>query len=1002
MAISTLILSMLTTLPVADASIGETLVTCTNLISHNERILRTGACKVGKEAQANWHKNISDTNQKDGAGFKTISICENKESSKFKYQLIKKRCLSSQIQGIYYRMSAIPQTPVIANVSVTGHDSTRITLRESFNGNDDAPNAFYTITSSHGEKQVVWSSNSRDLVVTNLKELSEYAFTISATNIDGSSPNSSPSTSVTTQKYIAPIVTATQSNFSTASSQISIISSDTATATIPVGATSVAIPAPTLGNPTISFGAQSAAITANVQSAINPVGSGSTPFRISGSNKIIDISLSGLSGPATVCLDGGPSTRLWHFVSGSWVDITTSNTSSQVCGSTSTFSPFTSAELVAPIFSLPRRTVNVAVNSSLSGFSATVTEGRADSFSISPSLPVGLSLDTATGVISGTPTETQTSTSYTVTAINAAGSTSQTFTLNVTRQILTCAQGGVCSVGSIGPGGGRVFYETSTPFACGPTLGSSCRYLEAAPDSGTASWNNSANYYRWSGNTSMAVKSGGGWNAIGQGYRNTLAILAQDSSCNSCAGAAAQAYRGPNNLTDWYLPSKLELAALYANRSLLSSYPDSWFSSSSESDESADRSASVIYDHWFGPSNNPGLVHFANKSDNGRVHPIRAFNSNYVGEAPVFELSSVAETVTQSTLAVGFNVISTGDIIRSLSISGTPHGMTFNTSTGTLSGTPDTLQNATRYTVTATNEWGSTTATFTLTVTAPLIAPSLTISRNTVNAVVGLVARGFTSSTTGGLVESFTVSPNLPAGLVLDSNTGALTGTPSESITATVFTVSANNTYGSSSRTFTLTVKTLATATCAEGGACQIGDVGPGGGKVFYVSSGGFSCGATLVDTCHYLEAAPDSGTSAWNNSANYYRWSGITNQAVKLGGGWNAIGQGYRNTLAMLAQDSSCSSCAGAAAQAYRGPNNLTDWYLPSKLELAELYRNRSILTSYPDIWFWTSSESDEADTQRSTFVVYDVWFGPTNNAGMTAFVVKDSNGRVHPIRSF
>jgi hypothetical protein len=51
---------------------------------------------------------------------------------------------------------------------------------------------------------------------------------------------------------------------------------------------------------------------------------------------------------------------------------------------------------------------------------------------------------------------------------------------------------------------------------------------------------------------------------------------------------------------------------------------------------------------------------------------------------------------------------------------------------------------------------------------------------------------------------------------------------------------------------------------CSDGGACEIGDVGPGGGTVFYVEqSGSFQCGPTLNLTCQYLEVAPTSGVTA-------------------------------------------------------------------------------------------------------------------------------------------
>lgn len=53
------------------------------------------------------------------------------------------------------------------------------------------------------------------------------------------------------------------------------------------------------------------------------------------------------------------------------------------------------------------------------------------SFSISPSLPTGLELDTSTGVISGTPNALSSIQSYTVTVSNALGSLSDTFSLGI-------------------------------------------------------------------------------------------------------------------------------------------------------------------------------------------------------------------------------------------------------------------------------------------------------------------------------------------------------------------------------------------------------------------------------------------------------------------------------------------------------------------------------------------------------------------------------------------
>ena len=61
----------------------------------------------------------------------------------------------------------------------------------------------------------------------------------------------------------------------------------------------------------------------------------------------------------------------------------------------------------------------------------TSSGGPVSTWTISPSLPAGLSLDSSTGAISGTPTAISSSTSYTITATNAGGSGTATVTIVV-------------------------------------------------------------------------------------------------------------------------------------------------------------------------------------------------------------------------------------------------------------------------------------------------------------------------------------------------------------------------------------------------------------------------------------------------------------------------------------------------------------------------------------------------------------------------------------------
>ena len=64
------------------------------------------------------------------------------------------------------------------------------------------------------------------------------------------------------------------------------------------------------------------------------------------------------------------------------------------------------------------------LNATIIAFGPTNIGGKAVSYQVQPSLPAGLSIDPSTGVISGTPTKVTAMTTYVVTAINLAGSSS--------------------------------------------------------------------------------------------------------------------------------------------------------------------------------------------------------------------------------------------------------------------------------------------------------------------------------------------------------------------------------------------------------------------------------------------------------------------------------------------------------------------------------------------------------------------------------------------------
>jgi len=137
----------------------------------------------------------------------------------------------------------------------------------------------------------------------------------------------------------------------------------------------------------------------------------------------------------------------------------------------------------------------------------------------------------------------------------------------------------------------------------------------------------------------------------------------------------------------------------------------------------------------------------------------------------------------------------------------------------------------------------------------------------------------------------------------------------------------------------------------------HLGGTGPGGGIIFYHDPNGFIMSDT-GERAHYLEAAPVNMTTlAWASRAFIpSNWGGTGNWRSIEGTG-TAIGTGRRNTALILAVDANAP--AALACRNYSN-NGLRDWFLPSRDELSQLYRNRASVGNLGTSWFWSSSQID------------------------------------------
>ena len=135
-----------------------------------------------------------------------------------------------------------------------------------------------------------------------------------------------------------------------------------------------------------------------------------------------------------------------------------------------------------------------------------------------------------------------------------------------------------------------------------------------------------------------------------------------------------------------------------------------------------------------------------------------------------------------------------------------PEGLTFNTTTGVISGTPTALSSNTLYTITAINTTDRTSTTINIAVVIPpptnlSYEPNWTFTEGTTIPNV--------SPTVTGAVSLYT-SSTLPPGLSIDANTGIISGTPTAARSQAIYTVTAKNSTGFTTFDINITVKIAA------------------------------------------------------------------------------------------------------------------------------------------------------------------------------------------------
>ncbi|MEJ8815899.1 kelch repeat-containing protein [Variovorax ureilyticus] len=179
--------------------------------------------------------------------------------------------------------------------------------------------------------------------------------------------------------------------------------------------------------------------------------------------------------------------------------------------------------------------------------------------------------------------------------------------------------------------------------------------------------------------------------------------------------------------------------------------------------------------------------------------PIAPDGLDYLDRSIVYPANA---TITPNT------PISTGGEITHYSVSPVlPAGLAIDPQTGVITGVPTAVTAAAVYTVTGANSVDSVQAMLTIEVAAVAVPPvGLVYVDHLPEYIIGVPIAYNEPAYSGGEITQFSISPALPAGLSLNTQSGVISGTPTTELAQTTFFVTASNSAGSVTAQITITV----------------------------------------------------------------------------------------------------------------------------------------------------------------------------------------------------
>lgn len=471
----------------------------------------------------------------------------------------------------------------------------------------------------------------------------------------------------------------------------------------------------------------------------------------------------------------------------------TSGNMSFVVNSITSPSPISPVTVAPSNLSYSSSTLNLTVGTAMTSLSPTVT-GIVTSYKVSPALPSGLSLNSSTGVISGTPTSAQSAIGYVITASNTGGSSTYPITISASNSqinpsppsnltysssFLTINVGSSVSLSPTVTGIVSSYSISPTTLPNGLNFNTNSGLLSGIPSSVT-----SVSTY-----TISAINSGGS-------SKFTLQITVNPSAPSGLSYSVNPLILSIGTSMTELKPTTLGSVDSFTISGNPSTLPSGLsLDSKTGSITGSPTSTQSLTSYTISANNSGGSKTFVLQI---KVNPLPPSSFSY-------STNSLTLTANTSMNTINPTVSGIVDSYTLITPSSLPNGLSLDSKTGVISGVPTVAQSITSYTLSANNDGGGKAFVLQIKVN-PAPPTNFSYQSNSITLTVDNSITQMTPTVTG-IVDSYTlVNPSsLPNGLSLDSRTGVISGLPKVVQSLSSYTLSANNEGGS--KTFVLQIK---------------------------------------------------------------------------------------------------------------------------------------------------------------------------------------------------